>query len=137
MKKYSPNSPEAMARLLVSMMMSDGNMDPREIDSLEKLHIYEALDISRTQFIGVLHTYCNNLSDEADDDGRIKLIDRDRIDHMLDDVDDPQKQLLVATLALDIAKSDKSISDTEIAVFAHMLDRWHLTLADIEEAFAR
>jgi hypothetical protein len=137
MKKYAANSPESMARLLIVMMMSDGNLDPREIDSLEKLHIYEALDISRTHFIEVLHTYCNDLSDEADEDGRIRLIDRTRIDHLLDDVTDPQKQLLVATAALDLAKADKSITENELAVFAHMMDRWHLTLADIEAAFAR
>jgi hypothetical protein len=137
MKKYAPNSPESMARLLVMLMMSDGNMDPREIDSLETLHIYEALDISRTRFIEVLHAYCNDLSDEADDDGRIRLVDRSRIDQMLDDITDPQKQLLIATAALDVAKANKSISETELAVYTHMLERWHLTLADIEEAFAR
>ncbi|WP_374349703.1 hypothetical protein [Chitinimonas sp.] len=137
MKRYAQNSPEAMARLLVMLMMSDGNMDVREIDSLETLHIYEALGISRTRFIEVLHAYCNDLSDEADDEGRIQLIDRSRIDLLLDDVTDPHKQLLVATLALDMAKADKSISEAELAIYSHLLERWHLTLADIEEAYAR
>lgn len=137
MKKYANNSPEAMARLLVMLMMSDGNMDPREIDSLEKLHIYEALDISRQRFIEVLHAYCNDLSDEAEEDGSIHLIDRQRIDDLLDTVDDPKKRLLVATLSLDLTKADKTISDAELAIYSHMLDRWHLTLDDIEDAFAR
>jgi uncharacterized tellurite resistance protein B-like protein len=137
MKRYAANSPEAMARLLVMLMMSDGNMDPREIDSLEKLHIYEAIDISRTRFIEVLHTYCNDLSDEADEDGQIHLIDHSRIDAMLDDVNDPQKQLLIATLALDVVKADKAISESELAIYAHMLERWRLTLNDIEDAYAR
>ncbi|MBV8657706.1 MAG: TerB family tellurite resistance protein [Burkholderiales bacterium] len=137
MKKYASNSPEALARLLIVMMMSDGNMDAGEIDSLEKLHIYEAFDISRTKFIEVLHDYCNDLSDEADEDGRIRLVDRARIDQLLDDVTDQQKQLLVATAALDVAKADKNISETELAVFTHMLEQWHITLNDIEAAFTR
>jgi uncharacterized tellurite resistance protein B-like protein len=137
MKKYPANSPEAMARLLVMLMMSDGNMDPREIDSLEKLHLYEAFDISRTRFIEVLHQYCNDLSDEAEADGRIHLVDRQRIDDLLDTVDDPRKRLLVATVSLDMMKADKPISDIELAIFTHMLERWHLTLDDIELAYAR
>jgi hypothetical protein len=137
MKRYAPNSPDAMVRLLVMLMMSDGNMDPREIDSLETLHIYEALGVSRTRFIEILHAYCNDLSDEADEEGRIHLVDRARIDAMLDDVTDPQKQLLVATLALDMAKADEVISEAELAIYAHMLERWHLTLNDIEAAFAK
>ncbi|GAB3250796.1 tellurite resistance TerB family protein [Chitinimonas naiadis] len=137
MKRYTANSPEAMARLLVVLMMSDGNLDPREIDSLETLHIYEALDISRQGFIEVLHAYCNDLSDEADELGRIKLVDRQRIDDLLDTVTEPKKQLLVATLALDMAKADRVISEPELAVYSHMLERWHLTLDDIEDAYAR
>ncbi|GLR14584.1 hypothetical protein QWZ03_00050 [Chitinimonas viridis] len=137
MKKYPANSPESMARLLVMLMMSDGNLDPREIDSLETLHIYEALDISRTRFIEVLHAYCNDLSDEADDEGRIQLVDRQRVDDLLDTVTEPKKQLLVATLALDMAKADRSISEPELAIYAHMLDRWHLSLDDIEAAYAK
>ncbi|QDQ28565.1 hypothetical protein FNU76_20640 [Chitinimonas arctica] len=137
MKKYPANSPEAMARLLVMLMMSDGNFDPREIDSLETLHIYEALGISRTRFIEVLHAYCNDLSDEADEQGRIQLVDRQRIEDLLDTVTEPKKQLLLATLSLDMAKADRSISDPELAVYSHMLERWHLTLDDIEAAYAR
>ncbi|MDK2126097.1 tellurite resistance TerB family protein [Parachitinimonas caeni] len=137
MKKYAQNSPEAAARLLVMLMVSDGNMDPRELDEIEHLHIYEALNISRKQFIQVLHDYCNDLSDEADESGQIHLIDRQRIDDLLDTVVDPKLRLLVATLALDLCKADEDISDAEMAIYAHMLDRWHLTLDDIEATFAR
>ncbi|WP_269532202.1 hypothetical protein [Chitinimonas sp. BJYL2] len=136
MKRYATNSPEAMSRLLVMLMMSDGNLDPREIDSLETLHMYEAIGISRQKFIEVLHTYCNDLSDEADEEGRIHLVDKQRIDDMLDSITEPKKQLLVATLALDMAKSDRTISEPELAIYKHMLERWHLTLDDIESAYA-
>ncbi len=136
MKKYGANTPEAMARLVIMVMMSDGNMDLREVDELEKLHIYEALNIPRQRFITVLHDYCNDLSDEADEEGRIHLIDRERIDDLLDFVTDSQKRLMVAAMVLDIAKANKTITEPELAVFTHMLERWHLTLNDIEAAFA-
>lgn len=133
MKKYADNSPQAMARVLVMLMVSDGNMDPREIDELEHLDVYRMLDIERAQFIQILHDYCNDLTDEAEEDGRIHLIDRQRIDDVLDTVSDPKKRLLLATLALDLSKADEDISDPELAIFAHLLERWRLTLDDIAD----
>ncbi|MBE9609839.1 hypothetical protein [Chitinilyticum piscinae] len=135
MKKYPFNSPEAMARLLVMQMICDGNFDPEEIDRIEHLHVYEMLGISRKGFIQVLQDYCNDLSDEADEDGQIHLIDKNRIDDLLDTVDEPRKRLLIAALALDISKADKVIREAELLVFRRMLERWHLTLEDLQAAF--
>ena len=136
MKKYANNSAEAMARILVMQMMCDGNFDPAEIDELEHLRVYEALDISRKAFIQVLQDYCNDLSDDASDDGQIRLVDADRIDQMLDSVDDTRKRLMVAAIALGIARSDNDFSDVELVMFSHMLKRWHITLEDLQSAFA-
>ncbi|MBM3115580.1 TerB family tellurite resistance protein [Jeongeupia naejangsanensis] len=136
MKKYANNSPEAMARLLVLQMMCDGNFDPEELDQLEHLRVYEVLGISRKRFIEVVHDYCNDLSDEADEAGTIKLIDRERIDDLLDTIDDPKKRVLVAAIALDIAKADDDFSAVELAVFRHMLQRWHLSLEHLQAALS-
>ncbi|WP_028453747.1 hypothetical protein [Chitinilyticum aquatile] len=135
MKKYPFNSPEAMARLLVMQMICDGNFDPEEIDRIEHLHVYEMIGISRKGFIQVLQEYCNDLSDEADEDGQIHLIDKERIDDLLDTVDEPRKRLLIAALALDISKADRVIKEAELLVFRRMLERWHLTLEDLQTAF--
>lgn len=136
MKKYPYNSPQAMARILIMQMIGDGNFDPSEIDELEHLNVYDVLDISRKDFILVLQSYCNDLSDEADEEGRIRLIDRQRVDDLLETVDDPKKCAIVAAVALDVAKSDHDFTDVEMAVFAHMLRRWNLTLEDLQSVFA-
>jgi hypothetical protein len=136
MKKYPYNSPQAMARILIMQMIGDGNFDPSEIDELEHLNVYDVLDISRKDFILVLQSYCNDLSDEADEEGRIRLIDRQRVDDLLETVDDPKKRAIVAAVALDVAKSDHDFTDIEMAVFAHMLRRWNLTLEDLQSVFA-
>ena len=135
MKKYPYNSPQAMARILIMQMIGDGNFDPAEIDELEHLNVYEILDISRKDFIHVLQDYCNDLSDEADEDGKIHLIDKQRLDDLLETVDDPKKRTVVAALALDIAKADHDFSEVEMAVFAHILRRWHLSLESLQAAF--
>lgn len=135
MKKYAINSPEAMARVLVMQMVCDGNFNPEELEELEHLHVYEVLGISRKGFIQVLHDYCNDISDEADEEGRISLINRERIDLVLDGVSDNKKRLQVAAMALDLSKSDKTINDAELAVFSHMLKQWRLTLDSLQSAF--
>ncbi|MGL4605834.1 MAG: hypothetical protein ACRCU9_16980 [Iodobacter sp.] len=135
MKKYAINSPEALARVLVMQMVCDGNFNPEELEELEHLHVYEVLGISRKGFIQVLHDYCNDISDEADEEGRISLINRERIDFVLDGVSDSKKRLQVAAMALDLSKSDKTINDAELAVFSHMLKQWRLTLDSLQSAF--
>ncbi|GGP27470.1 tellurite resistance TerB family protein [Silvimonas amylolytica] len=136
MKKYPSNSAEAMARILVMQMMCDGNFDPAEIDELEHKRVYEALGISRKAFIQVFQDYCNDVSDDASEDGNIRLVDRERIDQMLDAVDEPRKRLMLAAIALGIAKADNDFSNVELAVFRHMLKYWRLNLEDLQTAFA-
>lgn len=136
MKKYPYNSPQAMARILIMQMIGDGNFDPSEIDELEHLNVYELLGISRKDFITVLQDYCNDLTDEADAEGKIKLIDKQRIDDLLETVDEPKKRTLVAAVALDIAKADGDFSEAEMAIFSRLLQRWHLTLEDLQAALS-
>ena len=136
MKQYKQNSPEAMARILAMLKVADGSMDDRELELLDKLNIYGILEIDRKKFIDVLHAYCNDLSDSADADGTVHLVDRTHIDELLDCVDEPKKRLLLCAMALDMSKADAEFSELEMAIFTHMLDRWHLTLEDIQTAFA-
>jgi uncharacterized tellurite resistance protein B-like protein len=136
MKKYPYNSPQAMARILIMQMIGDGNFDPAEIDELEHLNVYEIIGISRKDFIHVLQDYCNDLSDEADSNGQIHLIDKQRIDDLLETVDDAKKRLILAALALDIAKACHDFSEVEMAVLARMLHRWHLSLDDLQQTFS-
>ena len=136
MKTYKQNSPEAMARILAMLMVADGQMDDRELELLDKLNIYGILGIDRKKFIDVLHHYCTDLTDSADAEGTVRLVDRERINELLDCIDEPKKRLLLCAMALDMSKADNDFSDVEMAIFTHMLDRWHLTLEDIQTAFA-
>ena len=136
MKEYKQNSPEAMARILAMLMVADGSMDDRELELLDKLNIYGILGIDRKKFIDVLHHYCTDLTDSADAEGTVRLVDRERINELLDCIDEPKKRLLLCAMVLDMSKADAEFSEVEMAVFTHMLDRWHLTLEDIQTAFA-
>jgi uncharacterized tellurite resistance protein B-like protein len=136
MKKYTDNSPEAMARVLVMQMMANDNTTPEELDRLELLDVYKILGIERKRFIQVLDEYCNDLSDEADEDGKIPLIVKERINGILDCITERKKQLLLAALLLDVFKVEREFSEIEMVVFRHLLTHWYLTLDDLREVFA-
>ena len=137
MRPYATNSPQAIARLLAMFMISDGNMDPRELDLLENVDAYELIGLGRKQFAQVLSEYCDDISDEAEQDGTIHLLDGDRIESMLAEVTDPNKRILTCVLAMDISKSDGTISDPEIVLLRHMMKEWHISLDDLERQFVR
>ena len=136
MKRYLPNSNEAIARLLAMFIITDGHVDPKEIESLEHFGIYEALNIGRKGFSQVLIDYCNDVSSDINpDDGAINLLSVERIDSMLDDVTDRNKRLLTCAIALDLCKSDGTINKQEMTLLRHMMKYWQITLDDLEKEF--
>jgi uncharacterized tellurite resistance protein B-like protein len=137
MRPYPKNSPQAIARLLAMFMITDGNMDPRELDLLENVNIYDLIGLPRKQFAQVLVDYCDDISDEAEQDGTIHLLDTDRIEFMLSEVTDHNKRILTCVLAMDISKSDGTISDPEIVLLRHMMKEWNISLEDLERQFVR
>jgi tellurite resistance protein len=132
MRPYRKNSPQAMARIIAMFMITDGEMDTRELDALEKIMAYDLLGLPRKQFTQVLTDYCDDISDEAEQDGTIHLIDRTRIDALLEEVTDRSKRILACALAIDVAKADGDISEPEIALLRHIMKHWDITLDDIE-----
>ncbi len=133
MRTYPANSPEAIARILAMVMITDGNMDARELDALEKLHTYDLIGIERRRFAQILSEYCDDISDEADeDDGSIKLIDKARVDTLLDGITDQGKRILTCAITVDLCKSDGEISDPEMTLLRYMMQKWNITLEDIE-----
>lgn len=137
MRPYPSNSPQAIARLLAMFMITDGNMDPRELDLLENVNVYDLIGLPRKQFAQVLVDYCDDISDEAEQDGTIHLLDMDRIEFMLSEVTDHNKRILTCVLAMDISKSDGTISDPEIVLLRHMMKEWNISLEDLERQFVR
>ncbi|CUA84596.1 hypothetical protein Ga0061063_2134 [Gulbenkiania indica] len=137
MRPYSPNSPEAMSRLLAMLIVTDGNLDQHEIEALDALHVYEVLGLSRKDFMQVLVDYCNDISDEAEQDGTIHLIDLPRVDRLLEDVTDRNRRILVCALALDLSKADGTISESEMTLLRYMMAHWNITLDDLENEFIR
>ena len=136
MKRYTQNSNEAIARLLAMFIITDGHVDPKEIEGLEQFGIYEALHMDSKAFAQVLIDYCNDVSADADPkDGAIYLLNQERVDSMLDDVTDRSKRILTCAIALNLCKSDGVINKQEMTLLRHMMKYWQITIEDMEKEF--
>lgn len=127
MKSYIPNSPEAMARLVAMMIVTDAHVDNREIAVLDTLKAYDALGLSREDFMRVSRDYCSQLVEEAEEFGDVPLLDPNRADAVIDLVDVKEKRLIVAKLLLAVLNADMDHDDFELILFEHILDRWSLS----------
>lgn len=137
MKTYSDNSPEAIARVLAMAMITDAKLDDRELDAMESFGIYARLGLTKEEFAIVVADYCDELVEAGDIDGKINLMDHDRIEAILAPVTDAARQLDVVAMVLAIVKADGGIHDTELELLRTILDRWDLSLEDIRAAAER
>ena len=131
MKSYPINSPEAQARILTLCLIADSDIDPSELDELNLSLVYEALNISPQGFMEVFRTYLEDIASEAGQ-GRINLLDPERINTMLAEVSGRSERINTLATALRICKSDHALNDAEIALFRHIMNEWQIDLTDLE-----
>jgi hypothetical protein len=137
MKDYPKNSPEAVARVVAMMMITDSSLDDRELGIMDELRIYDIIGISRGGFSQVVQDYCTELMGAGGKNGHIRLVDKDRIDRIVDLVDDKKMRVQTCGMLLNIAKADGKLHDTELAVFKYILERWGMTLESLETDLAK
>lgn len=128
------DSPEALARVLVLMMLTDCEVDPREIEMLDRLDAFRRIGLTRPHFMRVARDHCAALQKRMGAAQDLRHNDPALIDELLASVTDPAKRLLVCRLAAAIVTADGKVHDIERITYDHMLNRWRLTRRDVEAA---
>jgi uncharacterized tellurite resistance protein B-like protein len=133
MKHYLIDSPEAQARLLALMLLADGDMARRELESLERERAFERIGLSRGQFLEVMNDFCDDLIAHAPLDklGAISL-DNALMDRLLADVASRARQREMCALMFAVLKADKRLSPGESLLFWRALDRWRVSLEEVK-----
>lgn len=134
MKTLPTDSPEALARVLAMMIVTDAELDPRELDMLEELDAFGRIGIEREGFRATAQQYCAELGARMGDRAWLQLSDVMLIDEILRPVQGAAQLLLVARLCAAIITADGRVHDIERLVFDHMLARWGLTRAAVSRA---
>lgn len=134
---YRRNSPQALSRVLFMLMIADGALGRREVDALARLRAFELLGIKPEAFAKVARSYCSDLLNAEDANGRIRIFDPERIDTVLEAVDDPDKRLLVCALALNVLAAEDRFSAHELNAFQYVIGRWNLNLDEMYRQLLR
>jgi uncharacterized tellurite resistance protein B-like protein len=136
LRSYGKNSPEAMARIIAMIMLSDADLGDAEVEMMARLEVYDRIGVNRGTFIRVVKEYFDDLLKE-DTGARVRLIDARRLDEVLDCVDDEKKQTDLAAIMLSLISADGSMNDAELATLRHVLRHWGLSLEQIEANLSR
>ena len=134
MPVIQPDSPQALSRVLVMLMVADTELDEREVAALDDMAAFDLLGIERRQFLDTARDYCAELATRMGDRDYLRLSDLALIDEMLAGVRDPRARLRVSCLAQRVTTADGRVDDLERRVFDHMLCRWGLTRGEVARA---
>ena len=124
MQQYSVNSPEAMARIVAMMIVTDGELHEAEMGFLDQIDAFAHLGLSRAEFGEVARQYCMDLQAESDGEDHISLLESSRIDAIAAQVTDPKKREIVCAQLLGVIDADGDVDGSETAVFRYLLNIW-------------
>ncbi len=138
MRSYPRNSPQAAARILGLVLVSDGHVSRTEYESLNQLLDAHDLGLEPQALTGIVQTLCEDLLMEGFD-GRAMLthVGDGSVATLLAEVDDARLQAQVLRMAASAAHADKHLSDGETAMFDAVIRHWQVSPLAVDAAGAR
>jgi hypothetical protein len=125
-RPYPTNSAEAVARTVAMVMITDARLSADELDALDKLGVCARVGLDRPAFERVLRECCADLRCHSAWDGRLLLLDRDRVDAMLKPILDPDLRDRAWQCMQAMAGADGEICDSEQVVLEYVRRHWAL-----------
>lgn len=125
MRSYPRNSPEAAARIVALVLISDGHVGSSEYDALTRLDGVNELALAPQHLRGIVQTLCEDLL-MAGFDGHsiLALLGDGPLASLLAEVDEPQLRSKVLRLAVAAAKADRHRSEGEASVLDAIRRQW-------------
>ncbi|MEY4416283.1 MAG: hypothetical protein RIQ53_3576 [Pseudomonadota bacterium] len=125
MRSYPRNSPEAAARIVALVLISDGHVCRSEVDVLRQLRLEPQLGLAPGAFAQVMHTLCEDLLIGTHGRGSVRCsVDEAALASFLAEVDDPALQQRVLRLAGAAAVADHHLAEAEDWIVAAARRQW-------------
>jgi hypothetical protein len=125
MRSYPRNSPEAAARIVALVLISDGHVGRAEIEALRRLQVEPLLGLPHGKFDEVVHTLCEDLLASAYGSGSLMCsVDEATLASVLSEVDAPALQEKVLKLATAAAEADLHLAEAEIRLMRAARQQW-------------
>ena len=135
MRNYPHNSPEAAARIVALVLISDGHVCSSEFDILKQLGAERQLGLEPQLLPHIVHTLCEELLAGGYETGSLMgSVDDSALASLMAEISDPALQRTVLRLSLAAARADGHLADGETLVVGAA--RRHWKLVDGEESSA-
>ncbi len=129
MRHYTPDSPQAAARLLALAILADGGLDVAELRVLDDYDIAGKLGLDKYLFDEVIKDFCFDLAQYSDREFASHLeLDRETIGHLLRDIRNPGRQMELLRMMVDIVNADGSLAGGEAVLISEAMVVWGLDL---------
>ena len=127
MRSYPRNSPEAAARIVALVLISDGHVCKSEFDILKQLGAERELGLEPNLLPHIVHTLCEELLASGYESGSlIANVDDSALASLMAEISDPALQRKVLRLSLAAARADGHLADGESLVVAAAQQHWRL-----------
>ena len=127
MRSYPHNSPEAAARIVALVLISDGHVCSSEFDILKQLGAEQALGLEPQLLPHIVHTLCEELLASGYESGSLMSnVDDNALASLMAEVSDPALQRTVLRLSLAAARADGHLADGETLVVEAARHHWKL-----------
>ena len=127
MHSYPENSPEAAARVIALLLISDGHVSRSEMDALYGLDIERELGLDPGAFARVLRTLCEDLL-MGTHERRVLTgsVNAETLSALLNDVSNPELQDMVLHFASTAVAADHHVAAAEAWIMEAALAQWRL-----------
>lgn len=127
MRSYPRNSPEAAARIVALVLISDGNVCQSEVDALQHLQIEPTLGLPAGGFPQVVHTLCEDLLLASYGTATLVCgVDDDTLASLLAEVSDPRLQGQVLQFIAAATSADEHLADGEARIVEAARRLWRI-----------
>lgn len=127
MRSYPLNSPEAAARIVALVLISDGHVCSSEFDTLKQLGAERELGLEPNLLPHIVHTLCEELLLGGYASGTLMCnVDDSALASLMAEISDPALQRKVLRLSLAAARADGHLADGETLVVEAARHHWKL-----------
>jgi len=124
-RSYPRNSPEAAARIVALVLISDGHVCSSEFDILKQLGAERELGLEPHLLPHIVHTLCEELLLGGYTTGSLMdNVDDSTLASLMAEISDPALQRTVLRLSLAAARADGHLADGETVVVEAARRHW-------------
>jgi hypothetical protein len=125
MRTYTPNSPQAAARVVAMALLADGHLSMTELHAVDTLKVTRCLGLDASLFSTVLEGFCQDMlvSHRGPWTGSSQLDDQVRLD-LLSEITHPEIQQQVMDLCTALIQSDGHVAANERLMLDALAGAW-------------